>query len=112
MNVTLCLADNIGGTPLTFFTQLLSVSTAYISIIYASVCGVFAIFVCLSDVFVCLCMFYVEMDLLLCFSASALSSSVRAHGWIFPLPNKVKTRAPQALIPAATQNTFLQPARV
>lgn len=39
----------------------------------------------LLDVFVV----YVEMDLLLCFSASALSSSVTAHGWIFPLPNIV-----------------------
>lgn len=63
--------------------------------------GVFASFV-----------FYVEMDLLLFFSSSTLSSSVMAHGWIFPLPNMVKMRAPPTLMPAATQNTFLQPARV
>lgn len=49
--------------------------------------SVFVLTLCIQplDVFVV----YVEMDLLLCFSASALSSSVTAHGWIFPLPNIV-----------------------
>lgn len=55
----------------------------------------------------CLSVCHVERDL----SVSGSSSSSRAHFWILPLPNRVKTRAPQALTPADKHNTVLQAAR-
>lgn len=109
-------------------SSCLSVNTACFPLIHTSVyeSRLLNIFVCfqfncgVKYKQLCVCILkllyvvivYVEMDLLLCLSASALSSSVMAHDWIFPLPNIVKKSAPMALITAATQNTFLQPSRV
>lgn len=56
--------------------------------------------------------FYVETGMVPFASTSSVFSAIKAHDWIFPLPNMVKITAPTTLIRADTQNTFVQPARV